>query len=464
MQAAIRSSVLSGATLLTAGVVAVAPVHPLPQLEAAGHAASSAAVHLTSSVIDYYQQVLSSTGTNLQTLFDTAKDIGPFPILQQVGANQLAALTGVVDALGEAGGRLANSLNTTATNYMKAASAALADGNIEDALNNVLMAVVAPLLAAVDLTNADATLLPSLETAFSQPLQNTISVIKNLPEIVLELGVAVIGPLASGIGGFGAAVQNILDAAHSGDLGKVATAVLEAPATMFDGLVNGGYGPNIGPLVGLDIPGFNIYAGGLLGTGGVVAGGSALYGTIGTLQSLIKELRAWITPEKATTTKALAATSAVSAISASLTTAEAATVPATGATTVTLSTTGTDSTPAASTDAAASSKGAANATSAPATADTVGTTASGDTKATADTSAAAGTTATADSTTSTATGSATTATDRVGKRQLGKSRPTTASGTQSTHQQAGQQKSSATPGTHAGKRPSLSKAGAGSAR
>ena len=63
MHAAVRSSVLSGATLLTAGAIAVTPIQPLahvPSLPSISHAVSTAAVNLTSSPFDLYGQVLGT--------------------------------------------------------------------------------------------------------------------------------------------------------------------------------------------------------------------------------------------------------------------------------------------------------------------------------------------------------------------------------------------------------------------
>ena len=62
---------------------------------------------------------------------------------------------------------------------------------------------------------------------------------------VLLLGLA--GPLISGPGSIGTAIQNIIDA---DGLDNILLAILlGAPMTIIDGFVNGGYGPDLGPLV-----------------------------------------------------------------------------------------------------------------------------------------------------------------------------------------------------------------------
>ncbi|MGV0793427.1 hypothetical protein [Mycolicibacterium sp. XJ1819] len=69
--------------------------------------------------------------------------------------------------------------------------------------------------------------------------------------------VGLLGSLISGTGATGAAIQNVVNALGSGDIGGVLNALIGAPATLIDGVVNGGYGPNLSPLledqlIGLD--------------------------------------------------------------------------------------------------------------------------------------------------------------------------------------------------------------------
>lgn len=346
MHAAVRSSVLSGATLLTAGAIAVTPIQPLahvPSLPSISHAVSTAAVNLTSSPFDLYGQVLKTAAGNLQADVKSYLDLGLFPILRQVLTNQVGTMGGLVNALGESGKAVVTALTTEVPGYLGAAFSDLGKANVEGALNNLQLAIVLPIFAAI---NPIGPLPKALGNLISQPLQSVINIANDLPNILLELGVGLIGPVASTLGAMGTATQNVINAVKAGDLGKLATAVIQAPATVIDGLLNGGYGPNLGALLGLNIPGFNIYGGGLFGGGATVPGGTTIAGTVQAIVAVVKSILNDITPAKPAATAATTTTKAASDIAA---------VPSTTAATVTLSTAAT--TKAVTTDTASTDKG-----------------------------------------------------------------------------------------------------------
>ncbi len=381
MHAAVRTSVLSGATLLTAGAIAVAPIQPaahMPSIPSISHAISSAAVNLTSSPFDLYGQVLGTATANLQADLKSYMEMGLFPILRQVLTNQVGTVGGLLNALGDSGQAVVTALTTQVPGYLGAAFNDLGKANVEGALNNLQLAIVLPIFAAI---NPIGPLPKALGNLISQPLQSVINIANDLPNIMLELGVGLIGPVASTLGAMGTATQNVINAVKAGDLGKLATAVIQAPATVIDGLLNGGYGPNLGALLGLNIPGFNIYGGGLFGGGATVPGGTTIAGTVQAIVAVVKSILTDITPAKpAATAATTAATKAVS---------DVASVPSTTATTVTLSTAAT--TKAVTTDTATDEV------------KTTGTTAEGTTKAGGSTTD--GTGSATDSGTKTGTGS-----------------------------------------------------------
>ncbi|MEN4449268.1 hypothetical protein [Mycobacterium sp. SM3041] len=371
MHAAVRSSVLSGATLLTAGAIAVTPVQPLahmPSLPSISHAVSTAAVNLTSSPFDLYGQVLKTAAGNLQADVKSYLDMGLFPILRQILTNQVGTMTGLVNALGESGKAVATALTKEVPGYLGAAFSDLGKANVEGALNNLQLAIVLPIFAAI---NPIGPLPKALGNLISQPLQSVINIANDLPNIMLELGVGLIGPVASTLGAMGTATQNVINAMKAGDLGKLATAVIQAPATVIDGLLNGGYGPNLGALLGLNIPGFNIYGGGLFGGGATVPGGTTIAGTVQAIVAVVKSILNDITPAKPAAAAATTTTKAVSDIAA---------VPSTTATTVTLSTAA--ATKAGATDTASTDKVKATGSTSESTGSaTEGTTKAGETKA-----------------------------------------------------------------------------------
>ncbi|MFL0238903.1 hypothetical protein [Mycobacterium sp. SMC-17] len=340
----------------------------MPSLPSISHAVSTAAVNLTSSPFDLYGQVLKTAAGNLQADVKSYLDLGLFPILRQILTNQVGTMTGLVNALGESGKAVVTALTKEVPGYLGAAFSDLGKANVEGALNNLQLAIVLPIFAAI---NPIGPLPKALGNLISQPLQSVINIANDLPNIMLELGVGLIGPVASTLGAMGTATQNVINAMKAGDLGKLATAVIQAPATVIDGLLNGGYGPNLGALLGLNIPGFNIYGGGLFGGGATVPGGTTIAGTVQAIVAVVKSILNDITPAKPAAAAATTTTKAVSDIAA---------VPSTTATTVTLSTAA--ATKAGATDTASTDKvkatGSTSESTGPAT---EGTTKAGETKA-----------------------------------------------------------------------------------
>lgn len=105
-----------------------------------------------------------------------------------------------------------------------------------------------------------------------------------------------LGPLISGPGAIGAAVQDVVDSLGSGDFAGVLSTLVGAPATIIDGLVNGGYGPSLTPLVGpILAPGVPIQflptflAGGLI-NGEDLVPPIVLPGVFPTLEKLVGQL------------------------------------------------------------------------------------------------------------------------------------------------------------------------------
>ncbi len=127
------------------------------------------------------------------------------------------------------------------------------------------------------------------------------------PEVVvtgLLLGLS--GPLISGPGAAGAAIQDVADSLGSRDPATIVNALIGAPATLLNGVVNGGLGPDLDPLVGNLSP-LPVLAGGLINPGGLLFNppspipvGVALPGTIPTLQQLVGGLLGSLTASNQT--------------------------------------------------------------------------------------------------------------------------------------------------------------------
>jgi hypothetical protein len=170
----------------------------------------------------------------------------------------------------------------------------LTANEIEDAVNALVYGFVArPTVASAELLGKLLAPLIGEQQAFLLP--------------IAALGLA--GPLISGGGAAGEALQTVID---SHGLQALLTNLVGAPGTLIDGAVNGGYGPNLAPLVadqvaallsaqfGSSIPPAlirTVLAGGLLGSGELLGTypfppplDFVLPGTIPTLQGLIEQL------------------------------------------------------------------------------------------------------------------------------------------------------------------------------
>jgi hypothetical protein len=100
------------------------------------------------------------------------------------------------------------------------------------------------------------------------------------------------GPLIGGIGAGGAAIQDVVNQLGSFDLAALINSLIGAPATLIDGVVNGGFGPNLASLLGLPAEFVTLLAGGLINPGNLnpLLGDLILPGAIPTLQGLITQL------------------------------------------------------------------------------------------------------------------------------------------------------------------------------
>lgn len=310
MQRAVRSSVTASVALLGAGVIAASPIAPpVPDLHLPAIHMDATTLAAAVSPIETYKQVFETATANLQALVDAAN---PGEVLKQIVANQVGSFTGLGTALGTSGSELFTALTKTAPDSLRTALTALAAGDVETATNALLFL---PLAVAQPIIN----LLPAIQQFVTQPVQNLINVAKifNDPVGDAMIAVGLLSPVIEGLAATGTAVQNVIDAARTGDAQQIANAILTGPATIIDGVLNGGYGPDLGPLVG---GGITVFAGGLLSQAGVVFDPSGnffikLGGPINTLQTLAHQIATALKPPATTTAAAAAAVKALPAAS-----------------------------------------------------------------------------------------------------------------------------------------------------
>lgn len=296
MHVAVRSSVTAGVALVGAGILAASPIAPpVPDMHLPAIHVDATTLAAAVSPIDTYKQVFETAVTNIRTL---AADSDPGEVIKQVVANQISALTTLGKGLNTAGTGLATALTHDVPQLLNTVFTQLAAGDFEGATNALL---TVPLVVAQPLIN----LVPSIVAFNTQPIQNLIKVAGLFSDPLQDAlyAVGLLGPVISGIGAAGAAVQAVVDAVGTGNPQQIANAILTGPAVIADGFLNGGYGPDLGPLVG---PGLKVLAGGLFTKGGIALDPSGnivlnVAGPIATLQQLAHQIATAIKPAPAVT-------------------------------------------------------------------------------------------------------------------------------------------------------------------
>lgn len=375
---------LTGMSIASAAVIAAVPA----MSQAATVAATEGAASTTQLVADtatvgahalttlaadadptqIYADAIERALANIKTLQANSPDKA-LPILSQVLENQLNLVKGVADGaangewkagtspdfaalwkqaseaaagvgpgLSGAVNDVADALRNDVPQLLAAVTAALKAGDIESAMNNILLVAVAPIYAAInpstgsvmpalmkildvplDAGLALAGAIPNdrISAALSEPFAAGKRLVYQVPDVVLFAGMGIISPLAGGLGAVGHAVQTVVDGVEAGDIGQVATALMQAPGVMLDGLINGGYGPSVGNIIGLgDFPVIN---GGLLhpaldssfdedGQLNIL-----LPGTLGALQHIVTSIATALAPLPPKTSYTVDASSVASA-------------------------------------------------------------------------------------------------------------------------------------------------------
>ncbi|MGE2714001.1 hypothetical protein ACQI4L_08085 [Mycolicibacterium litorale] len=228
--------------------------------------------------VDFYSALFEESAANVGALVDIFL-ANPTPILSQIIDNQIDNAEQISVALEEMINGLRPILTEQVPLLFRTAVEALADGDVETALNTLLSipTTVAALPAFIGL---GAVFLPIAKA--SGNINNVIQQV--VGGAILGGAVAAFGPLLSTIGATGTAIQGVLDGVAAGDIGEVADAIINAPGVIIDGLLNGGYGP---PLLIVPAPGL-LSPNGLLGPLGA--------GPIGFVLALRKQIADAIKP------------------------------------------------------------------------------------------------------------------------------------------------------------------------
>ena len=316
MQVASRPRFTAGVALVGASLVVASTVAPVPNIHLPDihlPALRTAEINLAAAAnpLAIYSQVLHDALANVGGLIQGSD---PGLVLKQILANQL----GSVGTLGAAAGGIGADVAT----HVQAAVSQLAAGNVAGAVGSLAQIPAGVGQGLGELTHAVLTVL-------IKPLQNLANVVKQFTSDTLgtELILAgFIGPLISAPFAAIEAIQKVVGAVGTLNPAAIASALLAAPATVVDGLLNGGYGPDLGPIVGSPFP---VKAGGIFSLPNLIFNPDGSFfvntgGPFAALEAALKKIAAGLAQQPATAVKAAQP--------------DPASVPSTAATTVTLNT------------------------------------------------------------------------------------------------------------------------------
>jgi hypothetical protein len=247
MALALRSPMAAGVALATAGAVLAGPaVISPPEVRV-----DMPDMHLTSAVLDTYRFIAQSAADNAQLVLAQGP-LRPLMVAEEFLAGQPKTPLAFREAVQTATSGVRDQLVNTVPGQLALAVRELVAGDVDKATNTLLGIPVAV-------------------------LRPVLSINSNLPYLAIGL----IGPVISGIGAFVGALRDVIDAVKSGSARGVVDAILEGPAQIADGILNGGYGPDLSPN---PTPGAVVLAGGIFTPGSTDGGKTVLPGPIATLQ------------------------------------------------------------------------------------------------------------------------------------------------------------------------------------
>ena len=110
-------------------------------------------------------------------------------------------------------------------------------GFVDDTVNQLLFSLIASPTVRIS-------------EALLVPIAELLGIDSELAASLPLASLGIVGPVISGGGATGLAVQNLIDAlGDDNPLEAFTLAIINAPATIIDGIVNGGYGPDLASLV-----------------------------------------------------------------------------------------------------------------------------------------------------------------------------------------------------------------------
>ncbi|AKK26305.1 hypothetical protein [Mycobacterium sp. EPa45] len=234
MNAAVRPYATAGVALVGASVIAISPLAPpMPGAQAMQRAASSVSVELSAAVdpIQNWIQVFQKSAANLSALGQQIA-ASPAPILSQIVVNQMAALKALQAAF-DSNSAVVKQIVDSIPGVVDTARNQLQSGNIKGAVSTINDQVVIPLVLA------GVTAVSDLTRPLVSTVNNFAKAFATLPEAVFQVILPITYPLVSTINVVVQATQDVYDGVVARDPGAVANTLVNLPANLVDGFLNG---------------------------------------------------------------------------------------------------------------------------------------------------------------------------------------------------------------------------------
>ncbi|QYL21641.1 hypothetical protein [Mycolicibacterium diernhoferi] len=235
MQVSVRSYLTAGVAFVGAGAIALTPIQPLErtvELRAAVTHSANVALTSTQNPIQLWLDVLQTSAGNVGAL-GQAVLAAPAPVLGQAIKNQIGYGRAVFEGL-EAGANQALDALKTLPASIRDSLTYFAAGNIVDGVQSLLNPVMGVGLAVL------LPIVPIVESisAMAQNLANIVGTIAN-PSTVLAFVLSIGGPILSAVNAVVEQAQDVVNGLKTGNLGNVIKAVLNIPAAVVGGILNG---------------------------------------------------------------------------------------------------------------------------------------------------------------------------------------------------------------------------------
>jgi hypothetical protein len=233
----------TGVALIGAGVIAVTPLVPTPNIEpAAPHVSASVELAALENPIQVIAQLVQQSIANTiavggQVLSD------PAPILQQILTNQIGNASSLAGSLQQFIANSFTAITVGVPQQVQMALQAFGQGQITDGLNDLVGVLLLPVLGE-GLSNFGV--FQDIFTVIGKPVQNLLNVINAGPSILLSAGIGPIEVLSNVVNAVGNGAEGLIAAVQSGNPVNVANAVIDGVAGLAGAAVNSVVDPNTG--------------------------------------------------------------------------------------------------------------------------------------------------------------------------------------------------------------------------